>query len=118
LAGEAILKNAMHRINDSPHGHLYRTPSRADAIIGDFDAYVKQSKTFASYVSYAIETLHEQNMVPPDVDRVILIVQSALAAQSLFFAAALHHPGKAELYQFFESFVLSCVTSTQETEGI
>jgi hypothetical protein len=79
---------------------------------------VKQSKSFARYVGYAIETLHEHNLVPPDEDRVILIVQSALAAQSLFFAAALHHPRRAELYQFFESFVLSCVTSTQETEGI
>jgi hypothetical protein len=79
---------------------------------------VEQSKSFTRYVSYAIETLHEKNLVSPDVDRVILIVQSALAAQSLFFAAALHHPGRVELYQFFESFVLSCVTSTQETEDI
>src|ERR1700692_3712540 len=101
----------MHRINDSPHGPLYRTPSCADAFIGGCQAYVEQSKSFTRYVSYAIETLHENNLVSPDVDRVILIVQSALAAQSLFFAAAVHHPGSVELFQFFESFVLSCVTS-------
>jgi hypothetical protein len=108
----------MHRISDSPHGPLYQTPPCADALIGGLDAYVKQNKHFAKYVSYAIETLHEYDLDPPDVDLVILIVQSALAAQSLFFAAALHHPGSVELYQFFESFVRSCVTSAQETEGI
>jgi hypothetical protein len=108
----------MDQISDLPQAVSHQTPSSADALIGGFDAYVKQSKSFARDVSYAIETLHEHNLVPTDVDRVNLIVQSALAARSLFFAAALHHPGSVELYQFFESFVLSCVTSAQETEGI
>jgi hypothetical protein len=56
-----------------------------------------------------MQTLHEYDMAALDVDRITVIVQSALAAQSLFFAASLHHPGQAELHQVFETFVLNCV---------
>ena len=108
----------MAYISDLPQVVSHQIPSCAGALIGGCEAFVEQSKSFTGYVSYAIDTLLEHNLLPPDEDRVILIVQSALAAQSLFFAAALHYPGRAELYQFFESFVLSCVTSTQETEDI
>jgi hypothetical protein len=53
--------------------------------------------------------LSTSNLIPPDVDRISLIVESALTAQSLFFAASLHHPEQAELHQVFETFVLNCV---------
>jgi hypothetical protein len=104
----------MDQISDLPQAVSHQTPSCDDTFIGGFDAYVKQSKSFARYVSYAIQTLHEYNLVPPDVDRVTLIVQSALAAQSCFFAASLHHPGQAELHQIFETFVLNCVTPLEK----
>ena len=88
--------------------------SGADALSEGFDMDVKHGKSFARYVGYAIQALREHNLVLPDVDRVILIVQSALAAQSLFFAASLHHPEQVELHQVFESFVLNCVMPSKE----
>jgi len=110
LSGVVILTNPhMNLISDLPQAVSHQTSSYPAALSGGFDPYVKQNKSFARYVSYAIQTLHEYNLVPPDVDRVTLIVQSALAAQSLFFAASLHHPEQAELHQVFETFVLNCV---------
>jgi hypothetical protein len=38
-----------------------------------------------------------------------LIVEAALAVQSLFFAVSLRHPEQAEPHQVFEAFVVSCV---------
>jgi hypothetical protein len=99
----------MNQISDLSHAGSHQTPSCTNDLISGFDAYVKQEKTFARYVNYAIQTLHEYNLAPPDVDRVTLIVKSALTAQSLFFAASLHHPEEAELHQLFEAFVLNCV---------
>ena len=99
----------MNPISNLPQAVSHQISSFPDALSGGFDAYVKQNKYFASYVSYAIQTLHEYNLIPPDVDRITLIVESALTAQSLFFAASLHHPEQAELYQVFETFVLNCV---------
>jgi hypothetical protein len=110
LSAHTILLNPhMDQISDLPQVVSHQTPSCGDALIGGCESYVEQSKSFTRYVSYAIQILHEHDLIPPDVDRVILIVQSALAAQSLFFAASLHHPGQAELHQVFETFVLNCV---------
>jgi hypothetical protein len=110
LSGGAILLNPyMDQINDLPQAVSHQSPSGADAPIGGFDAYVKQEKSFARYFSYAIQTLLEYDLAVPEVDRVTLIVQSALAAQNLFFAASLRHPEQAELHQVFETFVLNCV---------
>jgi len=104
-----LLNPCMDQISDLPQVVSHQTPSYTDALIGGWEAYVEQSKSFTRYVSYAIQTLHEYDLAAPDVDCITLIVQSALAAQSLFFAASLHHPGQDELYQVFETFVLNCV---------
>jgi hypothetical protein len=53
----------------------------------------------------------------PEPDQLNLIVQSALAAQSLFFSACLHHPGTAELRRMFEMVLIACMMSSQETEN-
>jgi hypothetical protein len=110
LSGDAILLNPyMDPISDLPQAVSHQTSLCPAALSGGVDAYVTQNKSFAKYVSYAIQVLHEYNLVPPDVDRVTLIVRSALAAQNLFFAASLHHPERVELHQVFETFVLNCV---------
>jgi hypothetical protein len=70
------------------------------------------------YLRYAVQILSEYDMSLPEMGRLRLIVDAALSAQSFFFTAALHDPGKTDLYHFFELFVLSCVTSTQETGSI
>jgi hypothetical protein len=105
LSGDAILLNPyMDQISDLPQVVSHQIPSCADDPIGGCEAYVEQSKSFTRYVSHAVQILHEHDLIPPDVDRVTLIVQSALAAQSLFFSASLHHPEQAELHLVFEAF--------------
>jgi Na+/alanine symporter len=39
-----------------------------------------------------------------------------LAAQNLYYTASIRHPSTTSLYQVFQSFVLDCVTCTQESE--
>jgi hypothetical protein len=99
----------LNQIGDLHHVSSHQTPSNANDLRNGFDAYMKQNKSFARYVCYAMRTLHEYDLAVPNVDRITMIVQSALAAQSLFFAASLHHPGHAELHLVFETFVLNCV---------
>ena len=77
-----------------------------------------QSWPLEATIRNAVQILSEHDLALPELDSLAAIVRSALIAQTLFFAAALHHPGRAELYQFFESFVLSCVTFTKETEDV
>jgi|SRR5258706_13760681 hypothetical protein len=105
----------MDKISDSPQAPSDQSPSCADL---HFDIPGKHSPSAARYLHYAVQTLYEYDISVPEMDRLTLIVDAALSAQSFFFGAAPHHPGRVELYQFFESFVLSCVTSTQKTEGI
>jgi len=76
---------------------------------GSQETYLKQNKSFARYVTYAIQALEEYNLVLPDADRMTLIVESALAVQRLFFAVSLSHPEPDELHQVFEAFVVSCI---------
>ena len=64
----------------------------------------------------AIELLSEHDLSLPEPDQLHLIVQSALAAETLYFSACLHHPGTAELRRMFEMFLIACMTSSQETE--
>jgi hypothetical protein len=109
LAGGAILISPMHGINDFSHAVSRQIPSRADAFSGNFGAYARQNKSLATYVTCAIRIFHEHNLDLPDVDRITLIIHSALAAQNLFFAASLHDPEPVELYQVFETFILNCV---------
>jgi hypothetical protein len=109
LVGGAILISPMHGINDFPHAVSRQIPSGADAFSGNFGAYARQNKSLATYVNCAIRIFNEHSLGLPDVDRITLIVQSALAAQNLFFATSLHDPGQVELYQVFETFVVNCV---------
>jgi hypothetical protein len=74
-----------------------------------FETYLEQNKSFTGYLSYAIEILHEYDLVPPDEDRITLIVESALTIQSLFFTTCLHRPEQVELHQVFKAFVVRCV---------
>jgi hypothetical protein len=80
------------------------------------ETYLKQNKSFARYVTYAIQSLNEYSLVPLDGDRMTQIVESALVVQSLFFAVSLRHPEPAELHQVFEAFVINCVLTPRETE--
>ena len=73
-----------------------------------------RGKTFANYVNYAIQTIREYDLILPEDDHFILIVQSALATQSLFFDASVHQPEQVELDLVFETFVLNCVRHSQE----
>jgi hypothetical protein len=99
----------MHPIRDLNKPTLYLNSSFFANLGSSPKTRTTQNKSFASYVGYAIQILHENDLVPPEEDRVTLIVESALAAQSLFFVASLHHPEQAELHQIFEAFVLNCI---------
>jgi hypothetical protein len=63
-----------------------------------------------SYVRYAIQALSERDQLLPDLDGLTRIVTAALSAQTLYFAAAVYDPGREDLHQFFETFILTCVT--------
>jgi hypothetical protein len=69
------------------------------------------------YLRYAVQILSEHDLALPRPDQLALIVEGALAAQWHFFSSALHDPGRAELYSFFEQFVLDCVAASQEGGG-
>lgn len=70
----------------------------------------------ATYLRLAIQILFEHDIELPEPDWLDLIVQSALAAQNLYYTASIRHPSTTSLYQVFQSFVLDCVTCTQESE--
>jgi hypothetical protein len=104
----------MDGINDFSHVVSRQIPSGADALSGNFGAYARQNRSLATYVNCAIRIFNEHSLGLPDVDRITLIVHSALAAQNLFFAASLHEPEQAELHQVFETFVLDCALAPYE----
>ena len=68
-----------------------------------------QNKSRDTYIRYALQALSERDQILPEHDRVTLIVEAALAAQALLFAASMHDPDPIELHRFFELFVLNCV---------
>src|ERR1035441_632720 len=70
------------------------------------------------YFRFAAQILSEHDLALPEPDQLNLTVQSALAVQSVYFAACLHHPDKAELDEVFEMFLLACVTRADETESL
>ena len=70
----------------------------------------------ATYLKLAIQILFEYDIELPEPDRFDLIVESALAAQNLYFTASIGHPSTTSLYRVFQSFVLDCVTCTEESE--
>ena len=75
-----------------------------------FNLYLNSSLSVSRYLRLALQTLFEHNLIPPDVKRLAFIVEAALSAQTLFFTACLHDPGQIELHEFFETFILTCVT--------
>jgi len=62
------------------------------------------------YVRCAIDYLADHELPSPEFPRLLLIVQAALDAQALFFAAVLHDPTSQELDAFFTDFVTRCAT--------
>jgi hypothetical protein len=70
-----------------------------------------------AYLRNSRQILAAHDLASPDRDRLILVVEAALAAQSLWFAAVLHEPSTAELYEFFEEFVLRCVKTCRKAEA-
>jgi hypothetical protein len=67
------------------------------------------------YLDLAVNTLAEYDIAIPDHQFLEVIVSSAVAAQYLFFTAALHEPTENELDQFIEAFVLRCASTTRVT---
>jgi hypothetical protein len=61
------------------------------------------------YLDLAVNTLAEYNIAVPEHQFLETIVRAALAAQHIFFSAALHEPTGNELDLFFEDFVLHCI---------
>jgi hypothetical protein len=107
----------MPEIYPSSYDSRFRFPPLSDQeIFASIES--AQSWPLEATIRNAVQILSEHDLALPELDSLATIVRSALTAQTLFFAAALHHPGRAELYQFFESFVLSCVTFTKETEDV
>ncbi len=78
------------------------------------DGCGQYSKSRDTYLRYAIQALSERDQILPEQDRLTLIVDAALSAQALLFAASMHEPDPIELHQFFELFVLSCVIPSEK----
>ena len=66
----------------------------------------------ARFVICTTETLEAQGIPIPDNDALVQITQAALAAQVLFFAAAIREPSHEDLVAIFESFVIHCAVGT------
>jgi hypothetical protein len=107
----------MHKISDLPQAPSNQPSSYTDADVSGVALLANHSPSVARYLRHAVQILSEQDLAIPDWDQLTLIVRCALDAQSLFFAASIHDPSRTKLRQFFESFVLSCVTFAQETEA-
>ena len=74
-----------------------------------FNLYLNGTPSVSRYVCLATQTLFEHNLIPPEVNRLAQVVEAALRAQALYFAAAVYHPDREDLHRFFETFVLTCV---------
>ena len=70
------------------------------------------------YLRFAEQILSEHDLALPEPEQLNLIVQSALAVQSLYFDACLHHPDTTELYEVFENFLVTCLTTIPEKENL
>jgi hypothetical protein len=92
------------------NGSSFRPTSTFFTGQGDsLKTHVTQNKTLADYINYAIQLFQECDLPLPDEDHIILIVESALAVQNLFFTTCLRRPEQVELHQVFEAFLVSCV---------
>jgi hypothetical protein len=105
----------MHKLHLSSHGSSHQVPLSTDRGLSQFTSLGHHS-SLATYFRNALQILSEHDLAIAEFDRLTLIVKTALTAQSLFFAAALHDPDTAELYDFFEEFVLRCVSSSRKRE--
>ena len=72
--------------------------------------HIRHEAYLMPYRRSAINCILEHDLELPQSESLSLIVESALAACQLFFAAALQHPSSGELLEVFEAFVLSCVS--------
>jgi len=87
---------------------------------GNSSAYVASTTSMNNHLQHesyllphrrtAINILLDHDLELPPSDSLSLIVESAVAACELFFAAAIHHPSSVQLNQVFERFVLRCVS--------
>src|SRR5664280_3540685 len=68
-----------------------------DSHVAGFNLYLNDSPSVSRYLRLAVQTLLEYSQDPPDVQRLAQIVEAALTAQALFFAASLHDPNPVEL---------------------
>jgi hypothetical protein len=107
----------MHQFHLSSHGSAHQVPLSTDRGLGQ-PTSLSHHNSLATYFRNAVQILSEHDLAIAEFDRLTLIVETALTAQSLFFAAALHDPDTAELYGFFEEFVLRCVSPSRKTEGL
>jgi len=85
-----------------------------DSRVAGFNLYLNDSPSVHRYLRLAVQTLAEYSQDPPDVQRLNLIVEAALASQALLFTASLHDPDELELHRFFEAFVLDCVVPPEK----
>jgi hypothetical protein len=72
--------------------------------------HLQHETSLLPYRRAAINCLLDHELELPPSDSLSLIVESAVAACQLFFAAAMQHPSAAENRKVFESFVLNCVS--------
>src|ERR1017187_1744821 len=79
-----------------------------DSRVAGFNLYLNDSPSASRYLRLSVQALLEYRKDPPEVQRLTVIVEAALAAQAVFFAASLYAPASVELPPFFEMFILSC----------
>ena len=86
----------------------------ADSSSATMTNHLQQETYLLPYRRAAINCLLDHELELPPSDVLSLIVESAVAACQLFFAAAMQHPSAAENRDVFKNFVLSCVSQPVE----
>jgi len=98
-------------MTSGPPGYSFSTSGQ------DLIANERHSTPFPTrYVELARQTLADAWVAALNNSRLLLIVDSALAALHLLFTAALGHPAEWELDEFFEDFVRRCVIDLDALE--
>ena len=105
----------MHKLNLSPHASPCPFPPFAVQELGTLTE-LEHPSVPEVYLRRAVEILRACDLALPEPYQLNLIVQSALAAQNLYFTASIGHPNTTSLYRVFQTFVLDCVTCTEELE--
>jgi hypothetical protein len=99
----------MDEINGLPQAPSCKVPALSTPHGVGLPLRLTPSPSFAGYLRYAVQVLVEFDLPSPGEDRLALMVEAALSAQVLLFAACLHDPDELELHRFFEMFILNCV---------